>query len=192
MSGYDESDATASRRDVLAGPLFAMHVCMSSSENHHSLGTLVSSHPGSLQAYVTWWSCAALFGVVGVMGLIRSGTNASLLKIPLILGIVLLLLSWPFRQWKQRLDIYQHGFIWRRFPFAPMVVARGDVKSVRYETFRSRLSAAQIVFVELGRRTLRINGLHDPASVKQLLATFTAPPPAKAIVGGWQPPVSKG
>jgi hypothetical protein len=158
------------------------------------LGRLLSVHRGSLSAYGRWWIYLALFALMGTVGLLRAGVTVALSRFPLLLLAVVVAAAWPLRQWQQRVEIFEHGFTWQRFPFAKLTVRRSEIKAVSFETTASRHTVSACIHIELAtpanQRTLRISGLADIQTAKNIIASLALPPDLSHH-GNWQPPTQK-
>jgi hypothetical protein len=172
------------------------------------LGQRVSLHRGTFGAGGWLWYLAFVCLLAGVLGLVKGGAagdSQQALTGVVALGVGLVLLIVPILRWKQTVEVFERGFVWKRL-HGVLQVARADIRNATMITHRSRQGTRVEVKVELARgKSCSIVGVEQPEQLSNLLRA--APPssqpsrspnavaPGQApenpqgwAPGGWKPP----
>lgn len=119
------------------------------------LGPLSSTHKGRIAAGGIVWYIAGLMFAAGAYAFLSGLVTMSFERLPGALGGMAIGgvgLLYGYVKYAQTLAIHQHGFVWKRFLRAPIVVRWDQVKAVRVETWRER-------------RTLHTKGEHTEIAI---------------------------
>jgi hypothetical protein len=163
-------------------------------------GQRISIHRGTLRAGGWWWYVGLALVLSGVLPIVQ-GHPASkaahleaLLNGAKILG-GLLCLAGPALRWRQRVEVFERGFVWSRV-YGTMAVPREDVHRAEWVHRRGRSVSINEIEIALAHgRTCSITGVENPEQLVDLLNSWSAkrePPipvdwtaPAKGSPGGW-------
>jgi hypothetical protein len=171
------------------------------------LGQRVSSHRGTFGAGGWLWYLAIVFLLSGVVGLVKGGAagdSDQMLTGVLALGASAVTAIVPMLRWRQTVDVFERGFVWKRL-YGERQVARADIRNATMITHHSRQGTRVEVKVELQNgKSCSIVGVEQPEQLTNLLraaapsgyqpavAAVAAPvnPQAGWAPGGWKPPGS--
>jgi hypothetical protein len=105
----------------------------------------------------------------------------------------ILFLVMPVLRWRQRVDVFDDGFVWTRL-LGTRSVRRDEVRGVRRIDHISRSVRYTEVEVQLdGGRTLSISGIENAEQLANMLVAFAQSPSAPAAgARGWTPPAPGG
>jgi hypothetical protein len=159
---------------------------------------LLSQHAGQLSAGGWFWFAGGVLLASAVAQLAKAGstaagkspdmTSAAEFAAVAALGGVLFLVI-PILRWRQRVEVFDDGFVWTRL-LGTQAVQRNQVRAVRRIQHYARAGNYMEVEVSLndGRR-LSITGVENAEQLANMLAAFgQAPSPAAPT--GWAPPRS--
>ncbi|HEU5077131.1 MAG TPA: hypothetical protein VFU02_23230, partial [Polyangiaceae bacterium] len=100
-------------------------------------------------------------------------------------------LTVPLLRWRQRVELFEGGFVWSRWT-GTLAVPKHEVQRTELVTHHGRSGVHVEVIVHLaGGRQLSMEGLSRADQLANLLAAYTRPVPPSAMsasTGGWRPP----
>jgi hypothetical protein len=161
-----------------------------------NLGQPISKHPGTFGAGGWLWYVAAVLIFGGVAALFRMGSpppgQAALDMVvtgAVGIGVGGLLLLLPLARLRQSVEVFEHGFVWKRM-FGTQVVPRSEITNVELLTVNRNMGAITKVTVTLRMgQSLCLAGLQNAQQLANFLGPAGVPAPAAAPVsGGWRPP----
>jgi hypothetical protein len=174
------------------------------------LGQRVSSHRGTFGAGGWLWYLAIILLLSGVVGLVKGGAagdSDQMLTGVLALGASAVTAIVPLLRWRQTVDVFERGFVWKRL-YGERQVARAEIRNATMITHHSRQGTRVEVKVELANgKSCSIVGVEQPEQLTNLLraappsgyqpaanvgAVAAAPvnPQSGWAPGGWKPPGS--
>ncbi|MEM9863151.1 MAG: DUF6585 family protein [Myxococcota bacterium] len=115
-----------------------------------NLGAMVSVHNGRMAAGGLGWYVAGVMALAAVVGVFRALVSArwgELLYLLVMLATLGAYLFWLYARWKQKLTIYQHGFIHQPVLGAARAVRFDEVEHVDVRR-------------EVNRRAVHLKGEH--------------------------------
>jgi hypothetical protein len=156
----------------------------------NTLGRSVSVHRGTISAGLTLWYVGALFVVSSLLGIYQGLTGKaaeqawiSVVGLPVGLGVVFV----AYVRWKQTLEIFEDGFVWKRL-IGTHSVAHARIKEVKHITHRSRRGTYVEIVVELtSGKKLSIVGIENSDQAASML-TPSSMSPRSATETSWHPP----
>jgi hypothetical protein len=146
-----------------------------------------------LAASVAWIAkgVAALASTPGIaLGSLPDDAIAALGNAGGCLVAGLLFLVVPVLRWRQSVEVFERGLVWRRW-LGTVSLAAQDVHGVRLIHHRRRAgSYTEVVVERASGRRLSIAGVERPEQLANLIAAFAQPAafPAAPGVGAWIPP----
>jgi len=156
-----------------------------------AFGRSVSIHRGMFSAGLTLWYVGGVFVAGGAIGMFQSLTGKAAADslgvgaVGLVVGMCVLFVA--HLRWKQTLEIFEGGFVWKRL-IGTNSATREQIRKVEHVTHRSRRGTYIEVAVELTTGThLSIVGIENPDQAVSMLSSVTASQPVAAS-SGWQPP----
>jgi hypothetical protein len=165
------------------------------------MGRKLGTH-GSTIAGVGWTLyVGALLSISGIVSLLGLTQNAA--KIPFsergpmaaaALAIGGLMLLPALMRWKQSVEVFERGLVWKRL-FGTKTVTAADVKSSKLIRHTGRSGQYDEVELELeSGSSCSINGLKEAAQLIAFVRAWSSPGPAAAVpaAGGWAPPAAGG
>jgi hypothetical protein len=154
------------------------------------LGRSVSIHRGRFAAGLMMWYAGGVCALGSAIRLFQGLTGQAAPEDNAFsaLGLVIssFFVAWAYMRWKQVLEVFERGFVWKRL-LGTHTVKLDQIKQVSHITHTSRRGTYVEVAVELtSGKTLSIVGIEQPEQVANLLAqpSLSAVP----IATGWTPP----
>jgi hypothetical protein len=162
---------------------------------------LLAVHHGQFSAGGWWWYVGAVLLVAAVVnvaspavGLAEPDAWDSALGYAALSAVAgVLCLVAPVRRWRQRVEVFDDGFVWTRL-LGTRRVRRDQVRGVRHIEHIGRAGRYTEVEVRLdGGRMLSIAGIGNAEQLANILAAFAQSPSAAAPAPrGWTPPAPGG
>lgn len=156
------------------------------------LGQRVSSHRGTFGAGGWLWYLAIIFLVSGVVSLVKgaaAGDSGQMLTGVLAFGASAVVAIVPLLRWRQAVDVFERGFVWKRL-YGEQQVSRAEIRNATMTTHHTRQGTRVEVNVELQNgKSCTIVGVEQPEQLANLLraAPPSGYPSAAANVGGAAP-----
>ena len=165
------------------------------------LGRSLSLHTGTFGAGGWLWYVGGILYLAGfanlaqIMGLTgkQSGPPASIGTAAACFVIGALVLIVPLLRWRQRVELFERGFLWQRLT-GQTLVQRENVRSVELVQHTSRSGTHMEVLVHLADGgELSLSGLSNSEQLANMLRAYAQPvgqPGGTAgfAPGGWTPP----
>ncbi|HEY6722644.1 MAG TPA: hypothetical protein VI197_01395 [Polyangiaceae bacterium] len=168
-------------------------------------GQRLSLHQGTFAAGGWLWYIGAILLLSGVLtlaqlagvaspsqGAAASGSALGALGMAaacFIAGALLLIV--PVLRWRQQVELFEGGFVWRRLT-GQLAVPKHEVHSTELITHHSRSGTHVEVIVHLtSGRELSMSGLSQADQLANLITAYARPAPQAALPvapGGWRPP----
>jgi hypothetical protein len=159
---------------------------------NNGLGRPLSIHRGKFSAGGSAWYIGGVLVVAGLVGIVQGLLGKGLEHsgiglVGLVIGLVVLLL--PLARWKQTLEIFENGFVWKRL-FGTTTVTRDQIVAAKYKQFNEKLNTVLEFSIELnGGKLLVVVGIDQAEQAANLLAASSAGPSSASDGGsGWTPP----
>jgi hypothetical protein len=152
----------------------------------NSLGRSYSLHQGTLGAGGWFWYLGAVLVASGVLGVgrgvlaIAAHGDASPLSMGLVsLALVPAVLAMPVLRWRQSLELFEGGIVWRRL-WGTRVITRSELGSVTHVQHYGRMGNYIELRLQLrDGRELSISGVDRADQAANLIAQLGAAPQAQ-------------
>ena len=165
-----------------------------------NFGRSLSLHKGTFASGGWLWYVGGILLAAGVANLAqvagvtsgKGGATGSVGMAGAAFAIGLLVLIAPVLRWRQQVELFEHGFVWRRLT-GTRRVPKVEVRHTELITHRSRSGSYTEVVVHLSSgRELSMEGLDHSEQLANLLSAYGHPmsqPAQAATTSGWTPPV---
>ncbi|MGC4087978.1 MAG: hypothetical protein QM756_08785 [Polyangiaceae bacterium] len=169
-----------------------------------NLGRSIAVHRGKFSAGGWFWYIGGLLVVAGIYGPIhalvapsaqeaKAGLGSAFMTggIALVIGLVVLIV--PLMRWRQQVELFEHGFVWKKL-LGTDTVARDQVRNLKSTRHITRMGTYVEVEVTLtSGRELSISGVEEPEQLANIIGSYARPlaQPA-AAAPGWAPPAATG
>lgn len=142
-------------------------------------GKRISLHRGTVGAGGWWWLVAAVLVLAGVTNLARAAAPAhasdAALMGAIALGIGLVCFVAPVMRWRQRVEVFERGFVWSRV-YGSVAVPSREVRGASYVHYRNRAGAYDEVEIALAgnrSRSIVIAGLENAGRLCVILTAWS-------------------